>query len=96
LQFTATRITKSPSVSKELDNYGYKFKMNFVIPIALQIHFSSKNINGIGYMQEPNRTLLIIFGITDRSAAEHKRGPLNRLVGSTGSLDLDAFTGLSK
>jgi len=32
--------------------------MNFVIPIALQIHFFSKNKNGIGHMQEPNRTLL--------------------------------------
>jgi len=33
--------------------------MNSVIPIALQIHFFSKNINGIGHMQKPNRTLLI-------------------------------------
>jgi len=43
------------SVSKELDNYGYKFKMNFVIPGALQIYFFSKNKNVIGYMQEANR-----------------------------------------
>ncbi len=36
--------------------------MSFVIPVALQIHFFSKNKNGIGYMQEPNRTLLIFYG----------------------------------
>jgi len=29
-----------------------------VIPVALQIHFFSKNKNDAGYMQEPNRTLL--------------------------------------
>jgi len=34
--------------------------MSFVIPVALQIHFFSKNKNDAGYMQEPNRTLLII------------------------------------
>jgi ribosomal protein S17E len=33
--------------------------MNFVIPVALQIHFFSKNKNVAGYMQESNRTLLI-------------------------------------
>jgi len=33
--------------------------MSFVIPVALQIHFFSKNKNDAGYMQEPNRTLLI-------------------------------------
>ena len=32
--------------------------MSFGIPVALQIHFFSKNKNGIGYMQKPNRTLL--------------------------------------
>jgi len=32
--------------------------MSFVIPVALQIHFFSKNKNDAGYMQEPNRTLL--------------------------------------
>ncbi len=58
LQFTATKITVSPSVSKELDNYGYKLKMSFVIPVALQIYIFSKNKNVIGYMQESNRTLL--------------------------------------
>jgi len=41
--------------------------MNFVIPITLQIHFFSKNINGIGHMQEPNRTLLI----TNRNSLGH-------------------------
>jgi hypothetical protein len=30
-----------------------------VIPVALQIHFFSKNKNAIGYMQKSNRTLLI-------------------------------------
>ena len=59
-QFTAIKIMVNPSVSKELDNYGYKFKMNFVIPAALQIYFFSKNKNVIGYMQEANRTLLLI------------------------------------
>ncbi|MEA3416418.1 MAG: hypothetical protein U9R02_09745, partial [Thermodesulfobacteriota bacterium] len=58
LQFTAIKIMVSTSVSKELDNYGYKFKMSFGIPVALQIHFFSKNKNGIGSMQKPNRTLL--------------------------------------
>ena len=46
------------SVSKELDNYEYKFKMNFVILADPLKHFFSKNKNVIGYMQEPNRTLL--------------------------------------
>ena len=32
--------------------------MSFVIPVALQIHFFSKNENDAGYMQKPNRTLL--------------------------------------
>ncbi len=40
--------------------------MSFVIPVALQIHFFSKNKNGIGYMQEPNRTLLPIFTQTPK------------------------------
>jgi len=38
--------------------------MSFVIPVALQIHFFSKNKNDAGYMQEPNRTLLNIIGLT--------------------------------
>jgi len=45
----------SPSVSKELDNYGYKSKMSSVTPVALQIFIFSKNKNVIGYMQESNR-----------------------------------------
>ena len=49
----------NPLVSKELDNYGYKFKMSFVLPVALQIHFFSKNKNVIGHMQKANRTPLI-------------------------------------
>ena len=32
--------------------------MNFVIPVALQIHLFSKNKKVAGYMQESNRTLL--------------------------------------
>jgi len=35
--------------------------MSFVIPVALQIHFFSKNKNDAGYMQEPNRTLLNVI-----------------------------------
>ncbi|MCK4619332.1 MAG: hypothetical protein KAT52_05270, partial [Desulfobacterales bacterium] len=40
---------------KEIENYGYKYKMNFVIPVALQILFfqrtktlpvTSKNLTG--------------------------------------------------
>jgi hypothetical protein len=58
LQFTATKITVSPSALKELDNYGYKFKMSFVIPVALQVYIFSKNKNVIGCVQESNRTLL--------------------------------------
>lgn len=37
--------------------------MNFVIPVALQIHFFSKNKNVAGYMQKPNRTLLTYTSI---------------------------------
>jgi len=37
LQFTATEIIENSSVSIELDNYGYKFKISFVISIALNI-----------------------------------------------------------
>ena len=39
--------------------------MSFVIPVALQIHFFSKNKNIAGYMQKPNRTLLIIIDFKD-------------------------------
>ena len=54
------------SVSKELDNYGYKFKMSFVIPVALQIHFFSKNKNVINHMQEANRTPLTFNDFPER------------------------------
>ena len=47
-----------PVSIKEFDNYGYKSKMNFVIAVALLIYIFSKNKNVIGYIQEPNRTLL--------------------------------------
>jgi len=56
-----------PLVSKELDTYGYKFKMSFVIPAVLSIYIFSKNKNVIGYRQKSNRTFLvwavILFGI---------------------------------
>ena len=39
--------------------------MSFVIPVALQIHFFSKNKNDAGYMQEPNRTLLGVYAIIE-------------------------------
>ena len=41
--------------------------MSFVIPVALQIYFFSKNKNIAGYMQEANRTLLIPFYEIDQS-----------------------------
>ena len=50
----------SPSVSKELDSYGFKFKMNFVIHTAPQIQVLSKNKNNTGHMQIPNRILMIL------------------------------------
>jgi len=55
-----------PLVSKELDTYGYKFKMSFVVPAVLSIYIFSKKKNVIGYRQKSNRTLLvwavILFG----------------------------------
>ena len=59
LQFIATSITMSLSALKELENYGYKFKMNFVIHNVQQIQLFSKIKTDTGmYMQKPNRTLL--------------------------------------
>jgi len=46
------------SVSKESENFGYKFKMNFALRVHQQIRKFSKNKNKIRYMQKPNRTLL--------------------------------------
>jgi len=44
--------------------------MSFVIPVALQIHFFSRNKNDAGYMQEPNRTLLTFNDINSENHAQ--------------------------
>ena len=50
------------STSKESGNYEYKFKMSFGIPAAPRNRIFSKNKNTPGYMQKPNRTLLVKKG----------------------------------
>jgi len=73
--------------------------MSFVIPVALQIHFFSKNKNDAGYMQEPNRTLLGKNGnIVISAEPDSSHGLSGELEGTSGTgiiLEVDRFFGFN-